>query len=311
MGVVDFSNLIGLIPSYRTKVWLIRRIARGLAETGNVDEAVKVISALPDDAWRLEILSELASFLTNTGDCERALKIFMDSKDDDVVLDYLLDIRECVDEKVEKVLNSFKINGERVRRAVSRLGSYRLLDWFGFLTKAGRVEEALEASRGLEEVYYRSEGLMKVAIALAEMGDEQYREVLDEALDAADRISDTDFDNITASAAVEFASVGKGSVALDLAFDINDDYGLADTLIDCLPHLEGELFEDAVKEILEIAEERSSYEEEDILTKLFSVAVTMRELNKPLLERFIEKVKSEPFHSVLQLIALLKSFAIS
>ena len=302
LGVVDFSNLIGLIPSYRTKVWLIRSIAQGLAEIGNVDEAVKVISALPDAAWRLEILSELASFLTNTGECERALKIFMDAKDNDIVLDYLLGIQKCVDENVEKVLDSFKINGERVKRAVSKLGSYRLLDWFGFLTKVGRVDEALEASRGFEEAHYCSEGLMKVAIALAEMGDERYEKVLDEALNAADSISDTDFENIAASAAVEFASVGKGSVALDLAFNIIDDYELADTLINCLPHLEGELFEEAVKDILEIADESSSYEEEEILNKLFPVAVMMRELNKPLLERIIEKGKSEPFHSVLQLI---------
>lgn len=273
-----------------------------MAEIGNVDEAVKVISALPDAAWRLEILSNLASFLTNTGECERALKIFMNAKDNDIVLNYLLDIRKCVDENVEKVLGSFNISGERVRQAVSGFGSYRLLDWFGFLTKAGRVDEALKASRKFEEAHYRSEGLMKVAIALAERGDERYKEVLDEALKAAEKVSENDLENITNRAAVEFASVGKGSIALDLAFNIIDDYRLADTLIECLPYLEGELFEDMVKEILEIADERSSYEAEQILNKLFTVAVMMRELNKPLLEIIIERRKSEPFHSVLQLI---------
>ena len=306
MGVVDFSSLVNMIPSYRTKVWLIRNIALGLAKNGNVDEAVKVISSLPDAAWRWELLSELSSYLAEAGDCQSALKIFMDAKDNDLVLEYLLVNWDCVDESVEKALDSFKINGERIRQAVSKLGIYWLLNWFGFLTKAGRVEEALEAAKGFEEAYYRAEGLMKVAVALAERGDESYNDVLNEALNFSDRISDIDFENIVGSAAVEFASVGKGSEALGLAYNIRDDYELADILTDCLPHFEGELFESTAYEILEFADRCSSDEREDILNRLFSVAVTLEKMNKPLISRIIEISKSGPFYNIFQFIYAFK-----
>ena len=302
MGVLDFSNLVGLIPSYRLKVWLVRGVVRGLAETGNVDEAVRVISALPDAAWRWEILSELASFLSENGDYEGPLKIFMGAKDNDIVLDYLLDVRNCVENNVEKVLDSFNISGERVRRAVSRLGNYRLLDWFGFLTKAGRVDEALEASRRFEEDHYRSEGLLRVAVALAEMGNERYKEVLNEALTVAETISVSDYEEIIAGAAVDFASVGKGSEAIDLTLNILGDYEFADTLIACIPYFEDKNLEYAVKEILEIIDELPVYEKYEILTRLFSTVILLPKLDKSIVERTIEKAEYETLKSSMKFI---------
>ncbi|MBS7281309.1 MAG: hypothetical protein KIH09_15945 [Candidatus Freyarchaeota archaeon] len=302
MDAVNFSGLVASVPCYHVKVWLASSFAESLVKIGNVDGAVKVVSALPDSAWRLQVLSDLAFNLAANGDCEGALKIFVDIKDDDIVLEQLLEIRTCVDENVERTLNIYNINGERVRQAVTRLGNYELLDWFRLITKAGRVEEALEALRKFEENHYRAEGLFKVAIALAEMEDQRYREVLGEAQSVADRISDEDYEDIVSDAAEELASVGKGDDALDLAHNIYDDYWLAETLINCLQHFEGELFETTANDILEIIDILPEYEKHDLLSHLFSVAVSSKDLNKPLLKRVIEETEPEPFRGVMQIV---------
>lgn len=305
-AAVNFSGLIGSIPSCHVKVWLVRCFAKGLTEIGNVDEAVKVISALPDSAWRLQVLSELASYLAANGDCEGALKIFVGIKDDDVVLEHLLEIGECVYENVEKVLNIYNISGERVRCAVTRFGNYELLHWFRLIARAGRVDEALEALRKFEENHYRAEGLLKVAIALAEMEDKRYKEVLGEAQSVADRISDEDYEDIISDAAEELASIGKGEEALDLAFNIFDDNQLAETLINCLEHFEGKLFETTVNEILEIVDTLTQVEREYLLISLFSVAAIKKEFNKSLFNKIIEKIEPETFQGLMQVIYAYK-----
>jgi len=297
---IDFTNLVGLVSRYCTKVWLTRLIAQGLVEAGDVDGAVKVVSAFPDAAWRLELLSELSLFLADTDDCKSALRVLMDVKDNDIVLDILLDTY-CVDKGFEEALESFGINGERVGRAVKESGNCRLLNWLYFLAKAGRADEALKAAREFEESHYRSEGLMKVAVALAERGNERYKEVLNEALDAADGLCSADFDDVVASAVVELASVGRGELAHELAGNIVDDYVFVSALIDGLPCLEGTLLGNTVDEILEVADELYEEDYVEVLIKLFFAVLDLPELNKPLLDRIVKRVYFEPTRSLLQI----------
>ncbi|MGQ9722762.1 MAG: hypothetical protein ACUVXA_15740 [Candidatus Jordarchaeum sp.] len=299
MSVVDFSSLVESVSSYSKKALLIRMIAHGLVKAGNVDGAVKIVSAFPDAAWRLELLLELSLFLADTDDCESALRLLKSVKDEDVVLEALLEVWDF--ERVEEVLKDFGINGERVKRAVRKFGNYQLFDWFSFLVEAGRVDEALEAVRGFEEDHYRLRGLITVMGALAKVGDESYKEVLDEVSDAADSLSDYDYDNVMANTAVELASVEKGETALNMAYEIDDDYTFVSTLIDCLPYFEGKLFENTFNEILDVADELPEEERGDLLIDLFCAVLDLPETNKPLFERIIRSVSIESIQGLMQI----------
>ena len=153
-------------------------IAHGLVEAENVDGAVNIVSAFPDAAWRLNFLSELSLLLADRGDFEKALRVLRDAKYDDAILEILLDVWNF--ERVEEVLKEFAIDGERVKRAVKRFEDCRLLDWLGFLVEAGRVGEALETAGGFEEDHYRLRSLIAVMGALAKVGDERFKEILDQ-----------------------------------------------------------------------------------------------------------------------------------
>lgn len=299
MVVVDFSNLVGQIPSYRVKRWLVQCFLKGLVKAGNVDEAVKVVSSFPDADWRFELLSKLSRQLADLDDCENALKILMSVKDNDRVLDTLLDIW-CIDERVKEVLERFEITGERVKQAVKNFGSYYLLEWLGLLVKAGRVDEALETARGFDEAGYRSEGLMKIAVALAEMGDERYNAVLFEALDATDSLCDFDSDDIISDAVEDLASLEKGSLARELANNILNDYSFASTLIDCLPYFEKPLLEDVFNEVLDVLEELYEDEKEELLIGLFFAVLELPEFDKSFAERIIERIPTEVARGLLQ-----------
>lgn len=296
---VDFSNLIRQIPSYRIKFWLVWCFLAGLVKAGNVDEAIKLISSFPDAELRFELLSELSQQLADSGDCENALKILMSVKDNDQVLYTLLDIW-CIDERVKEVLERFEITGERIKQATKSFGSYYLLEWLILLVKAGRVDEALETAKGFEEAGYRADALMRVAVALAEMGDERYNAVLFEALDATDFLCDFDSDELVSNAVKYLASSGKGASARELANNILDSYSLASTLVDCLPYFEKPLLEDIIDEVLDILDELDEEDREEILTSLFLVLIDLPELDKPSIERIIERISLEDVRGLLK-----------
>ncbi|MBS7270565.1 MAG: hypothetical protein KIH10_17225 [Candidatus Freyarchaeota archaeon] len=297
MPVVDFSSLVESVSSCSAKAWLTRMIAHGLVEAGNVDGAVNIVSAFPDAAWRLNFLSELSLLLTDRGDCENSLRVLRDAKYDDAILEILLDVWNF--ERVEEILKEFAIDGERVKRAVKSFGDCRLLDWLGFLVEAGRVGEALETARGFEEDHYRLWGLIAVMGALAKVGDERFKEVLDEVSDAADSLSGKDYDGVMAGAAVRLASVGKGELALNMAHNIADGYTLAFTLINCLPYLEENLLENTVNETLDVAAKLSMELRGEVLINLFYTLLDASEKKKTLLERIMGSIP-EPTKSLMQ-----------
>jgi len=300
MAGLDFARLVGCLSTLRARFWLVSRIARGLAEVGDVERAVDAAFLLPEAQLRWDVLSEVASVLADEGDCEGAVKVFMRVRDDDEVLRRLLDFWHCVDERLGDVLESYGVDGGRVLGAVRRVGNYAPLEWLSFLVKAGRVEEALEVARGLERKCFRAEGLMRVAVGLAEVGDERCADVLDEALHASLEVPYEEFEDIVSSAALDFASVGKGDVALDLAYKIDDDYEFADVLVRCLPHFEGKLLESTVEEILESVGSLTPDERDRILLSLFERVGYGERVSQPLVERIIDLVTDDALRGVFQ-----------
>ncbi|MDI9519804.1 MAG: hypothetical protein QM308_01400, partial [Bacillota bacterium] len=199
LGKIEFAKTLALsISDTRKRIDALNQVATTtLAQTGNIEEAVKIANSITEPFFRVQALVDIARALAQAGNNDKAVDIAMlaNNAANSITEPYykseaLVNIARALAQAGNNE-EAVKISKLAINAANSITEPYDkskvLVNIARALAQAGNNEEAVKIANSITDPYYKSKALVNIARTLVQTGNN------DKAVDIANSITEPFF----------------------------------------------------------------------------------------------------------------------